>query len=86
MPARKSPRPSLKTLRDQLATFPGALASLDFDPTTGAFKATFHPPAPVAAPMGETVTEDEDEDEEMPDDFRFALEKLGPPNFGGSVS
>lgn len=69
-----------KIARELQDSIPSNVASLSYDPATGAFAATFR------APQAEQEQESAAPAEEAPQDFRFALERFnGLPARGGKA-
>lgn len=70
--AAKRPYRALDAFLTRCRAIPGSIASLSYDPSTGAVAASFHRP-PAEQPQSEA---EEHQDDDRPEDFRFALERF----------
>lgn len=72
--AAKRPYRALDAFLTRCRAIPGSIASLSYDPSTGAVAASFH--KPVAEQPESEAERSEDKDEI---DWRFALERFNDP-------
>jgi len=74
--AAKRPYRVLDAFLTRCRALPANVATLSYDPVTGAVAASFHKPLAAAAQLPDEPDIEPDMQEEAPIDFRFALERF----------